>query len=61
MSPNDMVDFANQMERLRILTDRADGVEMPKNQEEFDALMEMFADDNGQLNIPLTDEEITAL
>lgn len=57
----DMSDFANRMERLRILTERTDGLEMPTNSEEFNALMERFTDENGQIHIPVTQEEMAEM
>jgi hypothetical protein len=53
--------FANQMERVRILTERIEGLEMPTTPEEFNALMERFRGEDGQVHIPLTEAEITAM
>lgn len=60
MKPEDLIEFADQMERLRILTERNEGIEIPATKEEFDALMERFTGDDGKLHIPLTREEAEA-
>jgi len=64
MSPEDLLDFTNEMETVRILTERLDGLEMPTNQAEYEALMgqlEQFRWENGELNIPLTPDELAAM
>lgn len=61
VSPEDIIDFANQMERLRLLTERTEWMEMPVTQEEFDRLMEHFRWEDGRLHIPLTDAEINEM
>lgn len=57
----DMADFANQMERLSILVWRTQWLEMPTNQEEFNALMQRFRGEDWRIHIPLTEEEMVEM
>lgn len=51
--------FANDMEKLQILAEK-NGLEMPKNLEEYTAMMEQFRSPDGEIRIPISPEEAEA-
>ncbi len=60
----DIESFANEMQKLQVLTEKIEWLEMPTNQEEYNALMkqlEQFRWEDGSLEIPLSPEEIAAM
>ena len=64
LSPDDIISFADDIQHLHELTRRIDGLEMPTNLEEYQALLErvkQYRWEDWKLHIPMTEKELVDL
>lgn len=57
----DMLEFANQMERLQALVEQTEWLEMPTTPEEFQELMTQLMNENWEIQIPISPEAMSEM